>query len=108
MKQGLMRRKVPSIPLPVDSFRPWLCPHSWIPRSFQPVRHYYYHSHYTNPSYPVNLGNSGLRVSKLILGCMSYGSPEWQKWVLGEEEAMLHIKAACVVVFVVPPSALIY
>ncbi|KAH8923263.1 aryl-alcohol dehydrogenase [Atractiella rhizophila] len=42
----------------------------------------------------VRLGNSGLKVSKIILGCMSYGSPEWQDWVLGEEEGIKHIKAA--------------
>ncbi|KAG8943125.1 hypothetical protein FRC04_003205 [Tulasnella sp. 424] len=27
-------------------------------------------------------------------GCMSYGSPEWVGWVLGEEEGLKHIKAA--------------
>ncbi|CDO77777.1 hypothetical protein BN946_scf185041.g9 [Trametes cinnabarina] len=42
----------------------------------------------------VRLGNSGLKVSKLILGCMSYGSPDWQAWVLPEEEAIKHIKFA--------------
>ncbi|KAI0669361.1 aryl-alcohol dehydrogenase [Trametes maxima] len=42
----------------------------------------------------VRLGNSGLKVSKIILGCMSYGSPGWQEWVLGEEEAIKHIKYA--------------
>ncbi|TEB34801.1 aryl-alcohol dehydrogenase [Coprinellus micaceus] len=42
----------------------------------------------------VRLGKSGLKVSKIILGCMSYGSPEWQPWVLGEEESIKHIKAA--------------
>jgi aryl-alcohol dehydrogenase-like predicted oxidoreductase len=42
----------------------------------------------------VRLGNSGLKVSKIILGCMSYGTPEWQGWVLGEEEGLKHIKAA--------------
>ncbi|KAI0365128.1 aryl-alcohol dehydrogenase [Pilatotrama ljubarskyi] len=42
----------------------------------------------------VRLGNSGLKVSKIILGCMSYGSPGWQEWVLGEEEAIKHIKFA--------------
>ncbi|KAJ3973585.1 aryl-alcohol dehydrogenase [Lentinula raphanica] len=40
------------------------------------------------------LGNSGLKVSKIILGTMQYGSPEWQPWVLGEEEAIKHIKTA--------------
>ncbi|KAG8915439.1 hypothetical protein FRC00_004456 [Tulasnella sp. 408] len=42
----------------------------------------------------VRLGKSGLKISKLILGCMSYGTPEWQGWVLEEEEALKHIKAA--------------
>ncbi|KAL1726650.1 NADP-dependent oxidoreductase domain-containing protein [Schizophyllum commune] len=50
-------------------------------------------------SYPkkvpyVRLGNSGLKVSKIILGCLSYGSPEYQPWVLGEEEGIKHIKVA--------------
>ncbi|KAF8990104.1 NADP-dependent oxidoreductase domain-containing protein [Cyathus striatus] len=42
----------------------------------------------------VRLGNSGLKVSKIILGCMTYGSPDWQPWVLPEEESIKHIKAA--------------
>ncbi|KAJ7728963.1 NADP-dependent oxidoreductase domain-containing protein [Mycena maculata] len=43
----------------------------------------------------VRLGTSGLKVSKIILGCMSYGDPNWSgNWVLGEEEASKHIKAA--------------
>ncbi|GLB41393.1 putative aldo keto reductase [Lyophyllum shimeji] len=45
----------------------------------------------------VRLGKSGLKVSKIILGCMTYGSPEWAhggSWVLGEEQALEHIKAA--------------
>ncbi|KAF4578493.1 hypothetical protein EYR36_000300 [Pleurotus pulmonarius] len=42
----------------------------------------------------VNLGKSGLKVSKIILGCMSYGTPQWQGWVLPEEEAIKHIKFA--------------
>ncbi|KAH9899234.1 Aldo/keto reductase [Cubamyces lactineus] len=42
----------------------------------------------------VRLGSSGLKVSRIILGCMSYGTPEWQGWVLPEEEAIKHIKFA--------------
>lgn len=42
----------------------------------------------------VRLGTSGLKVSKIILGCMSYGNPEWQGWVLGEEEGIKQIKYA--------------
>ncbi|PVH95076.1 Aldo/keto reductase [Periconia macrospinosa] len=36
----------------------------------------------------VNLGKSGLKVSRVILGAMSYGSTEWQPWVLNEEESL--------------------
>ena len=46
------------------------------------------------PSTIVRLGKSGLKVSKIILGCMSYGTPEWQPWVLGEEEGIKQIKFA--------------
>lgn len=34
-----------------------------------------------------NLGNTGVRVSRICLGMMSYGSPEWRDWVLGYEDA---------------------
>ena len=33
----------------------------------------------------VRLGNTGLKVSRLCLGCMTYGSPSWRPWVLDEE-----------------------
>ncbi|KAI0321779.1 Aldo/keto reductase [Amylostereum chailletii] len=42
----------------------------------------------------VRLGDSGLKVSRIILGCMSFGSSEWEDWVLGEEEGIKQIKAA--------------
>ncbi|QRV91186.1 aldo/keto reductase family protein [Ceratobasidium sp. AG-Ba] len=42
----------------------------------------------------VRLGQSGLKVSRIILGLMSYGSAEWQPWILGEKEGIEHIKAA--------------
>jgi len=32
----------------------------------------------------VNLGNSGIKVSRLCLGCMTYGSSKWRPWVLDE------------------------
>lgn len=35
-----------------------------------------------------SLGKSGLKVSKVILGAMSYGSSEWQPWVLDEAESL--------------------
>ncbi len=33
------------------------------------------------------LGRTGLTVSRLCLGCMSYGDPQWRPWVLDEEAA---------------------
>ncbi|KAJ7859128.1 Aldo/keto reductase [Mycena olivaceomarginata] len=43
----------------------------------------------------VRLGQSGLKISKIVLGCMSYGNPKWGgSWVLEEEEASKQIKAA--------------
>ena len=35
-----------------------------------------------------SLGDSGLKISKVILGAMSYGTPEWQDWVLDEEHSL--------------------
>jgi aryl-alcohol dehydrogenase (NADP+) len=35
----------------------------------------------------VRLGNTGLKVSRLCLGCMTYGSPEWRSWVLDVEQS---------------------
>jgi 1-deoxyxylulose-5-phosphate synthase len=32
----------------------------------------------------VNLGMTGVKVSRLALGCMTFGSPQWQPWVLDE------------------------
>jgi aryl-alcohol dehydrogenase (NADP+) len=35
----------------------------------------------------VNLGKTGLKVSRLCLGTMTYGSKKWRTWVLDEEDA---------------------
>jgi aryl-alcohol dehydrogenase-like predicted oxidoreductase len=42
----------------------------------------------------VRLGKSGLKVSRIILGMMSYGDARWQSWILGEQEAIEHVKFA--------------
>ena len=42
----------------------------------------------------VNLGSTGLKVSRLCLGMMTYGSKKWREWVLEEEEARPFIKRA--------------
>ncbi|KAF7335003.1 Aldo/keto reductase [Mycena venus] len=44
---------------------------------------------------PVRLGNSGLKVSEIILECMSYGPSKWRPWML-DEESIEHIKYAYV------------
>lgn len=42
------------------------------------------------------VGNSGLKVSRIALGCMSYGDPRkgWNPWVLREEHSRPLIRAA--------------
>jgi len=40
------------------------------------------------------LGNTGLTVSRLCLGCMTYGDPRWRTWVLDETEALPFIRLA--------------
>jgi len=35
----------------------------------------------------VNLGNTGLKVSRICLGCMTYGSSKWRDWILDEDAA---------------------
>lgn len=42
----------------------------------------------------VRLGHSGLKVSRLCLGCMTYGDPAWRPWVLKEEQARPFIQQA--------------
>ncbi len=40
------------------------------------------------------LGQSGLKVSRLCLGMMTYGTPKWRPWVLDEEAGRPFIKRA--------------
>ena len=42
----------------------------------------------------VNLGRTGLQVSRLCLGCMTYGAKSWRPWVLEEAESRPFFKAA--------------
>lgn len=42
----------------------------------------------------VNLGKSGLKVSRICLGTMTYGSSEWRSWVLDESQSRPFIKRA--------------
>ncbi len=40
------------------------------------------------------LGKSGLKVSRICLGTMTYGSPQWRDWVLEESESRPFIQRA--------------
>jgi aryl-alcohol dehydrogenase-like predicted oxidoreductase len=42
----------------------------------------------------VNLGSTGLKVSRICLGTMTYGSKRWREWVLEEEEGRPFIRRA--------------
>jgi aryl-alcohol dehydrogenase-like predicted oxidoreductase len=42
----------------------------------------------------VRLGGTGLRVSRLCLGMMSYGAPQWRPWVLDEAAAQPFLRRA--------------
>ena len=42
----------------------------------------------------VHLGKSGLQVSHLCLGMMTYGSSKWRQWVLDEDQALPFVKRA--------------
>ncbi|QQA41739.1 aldo/keto reductase [Pelagovum pacificum] len=42
----------------------------------------------------VNLGRTGLKVSRLGLGCMTFGSPDWAPWVLDAKASTPIIEAA--------------
>jgi len=42
----------------------------------------------------VNLGRSGMKVSRLCLGMMTYGSTKWRPWVLEEEASRPFIRRA--------------
>lgn len=42
----------------------------------------------------INLGKTGIKVSRLCLGMMSYGSKKWREWVLEEADAKPFVKRA--------------
>src|SRR5271165_6041063 len=42
----------------------------------------------------VSLGDTGLKVSRICLGCMSYGSKKWREWVLEEADSLPFFRQA--------------
>lgn len=39
----------------------------------------------------VPFGNTGIKISPIIVGCMSFGDPKWQPWILEDEEKVFEI-----------------
>jgi aryl-alcohol dehydrogenase (NADP+) len=42
----------------------------------------------------VNLGRTGLKVSRICLGCMTYGTSNWRPWVLNEDDSRPYFRRA--------------
>lgn len=42
----------------------------------------------------VRLGSAGLKVSRLCLGMMTYGSSQWRPWILNEEQSRPFVRRA--------------
>lgn len=42
----------------------------------------------------INLGSAGVRVSRICLGCMTYGSKKWRAWMMEEAEGRPFIQQA--------------
>ncbi|CDK27640.1 unnamed protein product [Kuraishia capsulata CBS 1993] len=42
-----------------------------------------------------NLGQSGLKISKVIVGCMSFGLKSWADWVVEDEELVMQVLKKC-------------
>src|SRR5271157_1033317 len=53
-------------------------------------------------------GRTGVKVSRLCLGCMSYGDPEWRPWVLDEKAAMPFFRKAVEAGINFPDTADVY
>src|SRR5262249_49994295 len=47
-----------------------------------------------SPMQYVRFGSTGIKVSRLCLGCMTYGSKKWREWVLEETESTPFFRAA--------------
>src|SRR5437016_996096 len=66
---------------PIDDFSSYQLPNlSGHARQFKIVTHTR-----EAPMQYVNLGSTGTKVSRICLGCMTYGSKRWREWVLEEE-----------------------
>lgn len=42
-----------------------------------------------------NLGDSGLKIAKIIVGCMTFGTKDWLDWIIEDEEQIFEILKKC-------------
>ena len=42
----------------------------------------------------IRFGKTGMKVSRLCLGCMTYGDTKWREWILTEEQSRPYFKEA--------------
>ena len=56
----------------------------------------------------VNLGQTGLKVSRICLGMMTYGTSQWRPWILDEADARPIVQRAVElgVNFLIPPTCI--
>lgn len=58
-----------------------------------PSRLLIHHSSAQRNLISLRVGSSGLKVSKIIIGCMTYGDKDRQPWVLNQEDAIPYPQA---------------
>src|SRR5258708_17147049 len=90
---------MPWAPIPIPNALNFIC--SRLSRNLNPsnIRHIQLdNSHLRNVAGDtmqyVNLGSTGLKVSRLCFGTMTYGSKKWREWILEEEESKPFLRQA--------------
>ena len=43
----------------------------------------------------IKFGNTGIKISPIIVGCMSYGSKNWMPWIEDDKEKIFAILKHC-------------
>lgn len=44
---------------------------------------------------PMRLGSSGIKISPIVVGCMSFGSKDWAEWVIEDKEEVFRLMKHC-------------
>ena len=48
-----------------------------------------------SPEFYTNLGKTGLKISRIVVGCMSFGKKSWSDWVIEDKEKVFAILKKC-------------